>query len=295
MAESEKPAHEDNDAQKPQGPRVKAGEMIAAARKRAGLSAERVASDLRISVATLEALEAGDYSRLAGAPYTRALLVSLSRHLRIDSREVLAAYGEETGLASDAAAPVSPYKDDSKTHARAHKQIFILIVVGLLLVLLLIVGKVSSTSPEEPEPAQPPTSSDTLLNIDPSVPGDSLNDSLGLDSLALDSLARVDSLAAPLDGVKPARADSLKAAAQTRKETVVRIQALTDSAYIRVIIPGRRERSHTLVPGQSLEVEHDAPVTFITRNSRSVEVKAGDTTAVPEKRRFKVDGSTISY
>jgi cytoskeleton protein RodZ len=305
MAESEKPASENNGGEA-KAPQAGAGDLILAARKRAGLTAEKVCADLRISPATLAAIESGDYGKLAGAPYTRALLVSLSRYLRLDSRDVLSAYAAETGHAAAATTPVSPYKDDSKTHARAHKQIFILIVVGLLLVLLLIVGKVSSTSPEDAEPAPPPTSSDTLLNIDPA--SDSLmNDSLGLDSLALDTLP-VDTAASPQDGAKietdkekAARIQAAKAQdaaedkAGPRAETLVRIQALSDSVYIRVMPAGRRERSHTLSPGKALEVKHDDAITFITRNSGTVEVTVGGTTVVPDKRRFKVDGSSVTY
>ena len=295
MAESEKPASEEPGSQHSKGPQTTAGEMIAAARKRAGLTPEKVASDLRISTSALAALEAGQHDKLSGAPYTRALLVSLSRYLRLDTREVLAVYAEESGQAAAAAAPISPYKDDSKTHARAHKQIFILIVVGLLLVLLLIVGKVSSTAPRA-EPPAPATSSDTLLNIDAAA-GDSLNDTLGLDSLSLDSAARADTTAVPADGVKPAKVDSGRgnASLPAAGDNTVRLLALSDSAYVRVIIPGRRERSHTLAPGQSLEVTHDKAVTFITRNSGTLEVKTADSTVVPNKRRFRVDGTSISY
>jgi cytoskeletal protein RodZ len=306
MAESEKPAPENNGGEA-KAPQAGAGEIILAARQRAGLTAEKVCADLRISPATLSALESGDYGKLAGAPYTRALLVSLSRYLRLDSRDVLAAYAAETGHAAAATAPVSPYKDDSKTHARAHKQIFILIVVGLLLVLLLIVGKVSSTSPEDIEPVPPPTSSDTLLNIDPA--SDSLmSDSLGLDSLALDTALSVDTAAAPLDGnkIESARDDAARIQAGKiqdaaedkagpRAETLVRIQALSESVYVRVMPAGRRERSHTLSPGKVLEVKHDDAITFITRNSGTVEVTVGGTTVVPDKRRFKVDGSSVTY
>src|SRR5215217_5352837 len=100
MAESEKPAPEEHGSHKFKTPRLKAGEMVAAARQRAGLTLEKIAADLRISTSALSALEAGDHDKLAGAPYTRALLVSLSRYLRLDSREVLAAYAEESGQAA---------------------------------------------------------------------------------------------------------------------------------------------------------------------------------------------------
>src|SRR5690606_22910241 len=96
----------------PGPPRIGAGGMIRAAREAAGIPAARICGDLRISETTLEAIESGRYEKLAGTPYVRALLMSLSRHLRLDPRDVLKAYEEETGDNRKApAVQVSPYKD----------------------------------------------------------------------------------------------------------------------------------------------------------------------------------------
>src|SRR6187402_2253491 len=191
MADTENPASEINSpGEEPRAPRITAGQMLRDARVRAGLTVAKVSGDLRISASVLEALESGDYGKLAGAPYIRALFVSLSRYLRLDPKDVLQAYGEEIGSAPAAVAPVSPYKDDSKTHAKAHKQIFILLLAVLLFVLLLIMGKVNSSSPDEGEATPAPGQSDTLLNINPVMESDSLSlDSLGMDSTATDTLA----------------------------------------------------------------------------------------------------------
>jgi hypothetical protein len=173
MEDTENPTPEENAPQPDPRPRMGAGRMVREARERAGIAASKLCADLRISPATLEALEAGDYGRLAGAPYVRAMFVSLSRHLHLDTKEVLKAYGEETGGQGGATAvQVSPYKDDSGTHAKAHKQIFILLLAVLLFILLLIMGKVNTFSPGE-EPEAPPAVADTLLKIDP-LPDDSL-------------------------------------------------------------------------------------------------------------------------
>jgi cytoskeleton protein RodZ len=313
MADSENPASETPSentgaGEGPSARRVTAGQMLRDARVRAGLTVAKVGADLRVSPTVIEALEAGDYGKLAGGPYIRALLVSLSRHLRLDSREVLAAYAAEIGTEPSVSAPVSAYKDESKTHAKAHKQIFILLLAVLLFVLLLIMGKVNSSSSEEAEPAAP-TSSDTLLNIDP-VPDDSLVlDSLAMDSTAVDTLPRLDTAAAAPDKSAKAEKTSVKAVAATapepeaetpkeppaREPTTVRLQALSDSVYVRVLRAGRRESSRTLAPGQSMEVKHNDVITFITRNSNSVEVSAGGTVVIPDKRRFKVSGTSITY
>lgn len=264
-------------------PRVSAGTLIRDAREKAGISAAKLGADLRIAPATLAALEAGDYSRLAGPPYVRAMLVSVSRYLRIDSREILKAYADEAGDREPAASTVSPYKDDSGTHAKAHKQIFILLLAVLLFILLLIMGKVNTSSPE-PEPAPPAAPADTLLNIEPRL------DSLPVDSLS-DSLAVVDS--ASLEGpLAPPPAPPQDSAENLG--TRVRIVALTDSVWLRILPAGARESSLYLRLDKAVDFNHDDAITFITRKGGVVRVVAGDNEDVPSQRRFKVDGDQIT-
>lgn len=266
----------------PDAPLISAGTLIREAREKAGIAAAKLCADLRISPATLEALEAGDYGKLAGAPYVRAMFVSLSRHLRLDSRDVLKAYAAEIGGQPDPTVQTSPYKDDSGTHAKAHKQIFILLLAVLLFILLLIMGKVNTSSPE-PEPVAPAAPTDTLLNLDPV----SETDSLPEDSLALDSL----STTLP----PPTAADTIAMEEDEDRETRVSLTALTDSVWLRVLPAGSREVSQYLRVNRPLEFTHDDAITFITRQGRTVRVKVNDSTFVPANRRFKVDGDQVTY
>jgi cytoskeleton protein RodZ len=273
----------------PTQPPVSAGRIIRDAREKAGITAAKLCADLRVSPATLEALESGDYGKLAGAPYVRAMLVSLSRHLRLDPKVALNAYAEEIGGQQAPAVQVSPYKDDSGTHAKAHKQIFVLLLAVLLFILLLIMGKVNTSSPET-EPAETPAAEDTLLDIDPVHENDSLPvmpDSTGADSLSLpgDSGATVPAEAG--------QAKQEKAKAETG--THVRVEALSDSVWLRVLPAGARESSRYLRRGKSMEFSHDDAITFITRQGGAIRVFVGDSASVPAPRRFKVDGDQITF
>jgi cytoskeletal protein RodZ len=263
----------------PRAPLLSAGTLIREAREKAGIAPAKLCADLRISPATLEALEAGDYGKLAGAPYVRAMLVSLSRHLRLDSRDVLKVYAAEVGGQPDPTVQVSPYKDDSGTHAKAHKQIFILLLAVLLFILLLIMGKVNTSSPET-EPEAPPAATDTLLNLDP-IPED--------DSLPEDSLGVADTLSVAV----PPRGASVEE--DEVRETRVRVTALVDSVWLRVLPAGSREVSQYLRLNRSLEFTHDDAITFITRLGRTVRVIVNDSAIIPVNRRFKVDGIQVTY
>jgi cytoskeletal protein RodZ len=267
----------------PQAPLPSAGALIRETREKAGITAAKLCADLRISPATLEALEAGDYGKLAGAPYVRAMMVSLSRHLRLDSRDVLKILAAEIGGQPDAAVQTSPYKDDSGTHAKAHKQIFILLLAVLLFILLLIMGKVNTSSPE-PEPEAPPAATDTMLNLDPVM----VTDSLPGDSLGADSLSTM--LPPPVAADTAATVDEDEV-----RETRVRVTALADSVWLRVLPAGSREISQYVRLNKPLEFTHDDAITFITRQGRTVRVAVNDSTFVPTNRRFKVDGDQVTY
>jgi hypothetical protein len=65
--------------------------------------------------------------------------------------------------------------------------------------------------------------------------------------------------------------------------------------WIRVLPAGEREISQYLRTNRALEFTHGDAITFITRSSRTVRVFVGDTSIVPTRRRFKVDGDQVTY
>jgi len=266
-------------------PRTTVGQLLRDAREKAGIPVAKLCADLRIAPSTLTALEEGEYDKLAGPPYVRAMLVSLSRYLRLDTREVLKVYSEEAGDVDSTVTPVSPYKDDSGTHAKAHKQIFILLLAVLLFVLLLIMGKVNTGAPE-PEPVEPPVAADTLLNI---VPPD---DTTFTDPPS-DSLDIVDSVAVS-DFAVEEEPDTLAAEDPETPETSVRITAWADGIWLRILPAGERETSLYLYAGKPVDFNHPETITFITRKGGTVRVTTGDQEKVPSGRRFKVDGTQIN-
>jgi hypothetical protein len=159
----------------------------------------------------------------------------------------------------------------------------------LLFVLLLIMGKVNTSAPD-PRPAAPPeTGSDPLLKIDPvSAP-----DSLSGDTAGNPAAESVDSARAPT-----AAKTAAQAAAEDpveSHETRVRVLGLSDSVWLRVLPAGDREVSVFLRRNRPQDFQHEDAITFITRQGGAVRVFLGDTSVVPDKRRFKIDGAEISY
>lgn len=294
MEENENTTPEDSPTGQPASPGESAGQMVRTARERAGIPVDKLCTDLRIAPSTLEAVETGDYNSLAGPPYVRAMLVSLSRYLRLDQKEILEAYARESGNKPEAPI-ISPYKDDSPTHARAHKQIFILLLAVLLFILLLIMGKVTTTS-ESLGPSSPPVAGeDTLLSLEPlnetgSGPGEPAAADTGAD-------AGADTLDAAEGGEGEAGEEAQEEVEEeeTNRDTRVRLLGIVDSIWIRILPAGRREVSDYLSATRPMEFTHSDAITFITRQGRTVRVLLDDTTIVPSRRRFVVDGNKVTY
>jgi cytoskeleton protein RodZ len=74
------------------------GALLRQAREARGMSLEEVAASLKMSPRQVEAFEAEDYSRLAGATFIRGFIRNYAKLLRIDAQQVLAALEAKTTL-----------------------------------------------------------------------------------------------------------------------------------------------------------------------------------------------------
>lgn len=275
-----------------------AGAMIRKTRLAAGVEAADLCSSLRISIAALEAVEAGQYQRLPGEPYVRALLGSIARFLEMDPQKLLTAYYYEIGTAAPQSS-AAPYQDASQIHSLAHRKLFIALLAALLIALLFILARVNSSSGKS-QTAENTARRDTLIMA---VPPPSV------ESLAVSAALRPDSTIIPAaSAAKTALADSGHVAHKTTgidsavppvnpKDMMNRVvvKALFDSTIFRAYHKGRWSVTETLSLGKRTEVNRRDTITFILNRAKSVELSFADTTLVPVKRHFRIFGKTISY
>ncbi len=269
--EDDKPQSEPTPAASPG-----AGAQVRAARTAAGIDPAKLCADLRISTAALEALEAGQYDRLPGEPYVRALLVSLARYLGLDAHKLVQAYQAEIGVTATSA-PITPYKDLSQNHVLAHKQIFILLLAVLLFAMLLILGKINSSGGKAA--ATKSRAADTTSVVPPP-----------------DTLPDADSLLPPGDSAdeEDDSVAAIKPAPPPIRNRVV-VKPRVDSVWIRVLLAGKPETDKLLTLGKQMEVVHDDTITMIIGKHRGVILNFADTTVIPARKRFRIIGKRISY
>lgn len=256
----------------------KAGAMVREAREARGVNAADLCTSLRISKATLEAIEAGQYASLPGDPYVRALLGSIARSLHMDSQKLLRAYNNENGRPLDSNAAL-PYTDDSEAHILSHRKIFIGLLAVLLIALLFILGKVNSSSEKIAAPTAPPQGETFTVAI---PTPDTLLESPSLrpDSGGMGSSALYKKDTAALDKDKTSR---------------VTLKALIDNMEFRAYRKGWRPVAETLAVGASKQLNFRDTVTVVLGKTMSVAVTFGDTTIIPVRRAFKIFGRKLSY
>ena len=86
---------------------TKSGAILKDAREKLGLTADDVATELRLSTSQINALENDDYSELPGPTYVRGYLRSYARLVKIDEESVLPAITHSgVGQTSAVARPI---------------------------------------------------------------------------------------------------------------------------------------------------------------------------------------------
>lgn len=288
------------------------GRTLREARQAANIDANKLCSDLRLTTQTLEALEQGNYHLLPGDPYIRALLGSIGRYLNLDPMALIQAYNKEIGAAHAAPTAVAPYKDRTQTHTATHKQIFIGIFAVLFIILFLLFRKLNvdegDPSKAIPSPATgaadtlSPASQDTLLESKSLAPDTSLSKN-SPDSGEIRGTAR----RVPAPGTVPAPTGAPASGATTAAQaspgagapidsshlTLAVVKPLIDSVGVKVLRSGKDDFATLLRLGKQMQVSHTDTIVIMISKRRAVEVTMGDKSVIPDKKRFKIYGTTL--
>lgn len=299
------------------------GRTLREARQAANIDANKLCSDLRLTTQTLEALEQGNYHLLPGDPYIRALLGSIGRYLNLDPLALIQSYNKEIGAAHAAPAAVAPYKDRTQTHTATHKQIFIGIFAVLFIILFLLFRKLNVDEGDPSKAIPPPASgaADTLAPAaqDTLLESNSLAPDTSLGKAAPDSGENRGAASRPpvpkpaLPGsvpgpVPPPQGAPASGAAATAPApagtaapapidsshlTLAVVKPLIDSVGVKVLRSGKDDFSTLLRLGKQMQVSHIDTIVIMISKRKAVEVTIGGKSVIPEKKRFKIYGTTL--
>jgi uncharacterized protein YajQ (UPF0234 family) len=141
------------------------GEMLAAERRRQGMSLGEIAARTRIREKLLHALEVGEYAQLPSTAYVKGYIQSYATALGIEPAPILEAYQDERRLRESSEPAEMPpgygrYRDEivpSREQAHAIPRGVWLVVValfalgGLVWVVAALIGSEPETTPLPPE------------------------------------------------------------------------------------------------------------------------------------------------
>ncbi|MBI3171485.1 MAG: helix-turn-helix domain-containing protein, partial [Hydrocarboniphaga effusa] len=136
------------------------GALVRQARERAGLAADELATQIKLSRNTLDALERDDFASLSEPVYVRGYYRKIAKMLPVSEAELLAAYGARATPAKARPAPQRiPLAGgvDAGATRRTHGQgiglaVAVVVAAGLL---FLLADKNSSSRATKPAPAAP--------------------------------------------------------------------------------------------------------------------------------------------
>lgn len=114
------------------------GETLVLARKRKGISLDKIASDLHISKENLEALEKADWQKLPDTAFVKGFVKNYAQYLGLDQNYLLALYRREFDPAKNPSpkSPLAINKSFLKNPIRFAQLGAVLIVAAFIIYLL---------------------------------------------------------------------------------------------------------------------------------------------------------------
>lgn len=112
------------------------GERLRRARLDAGKTLDQVASETKIQLWILEAIERDDFSRVPGGVFIRGYLTALARAVGVNPSEILAAYSPETVPLPVPPPPASPPPDPNEVTGTPLWQYVVIVAMVLGSVVL---------------------------------------------------------------------------------------------------------------------------------------------------------------
>jgi len=147
-----------------EGPVLSFGEELRRERLIREISLEEISSATKISVRLLQALEAGDTSRLPAPPFTRGFIRAYARHLGIDPEEKVNAYLAD--LAGGSLASTGGRKARTRSRFWRGRRATAGTIVGGVTAILLVLGLIASPQRRaRPAPVQPVSASATAVAL----------------------------------------------------------------------------------------------------------------------------------
>jgi len=253
------------------------GAALKTEREAQKLSIEEIGERLRLTPATLLAIEAGRLADLPSLTFIRGYVRSYARLLKLDEQPLLALLGEANAPVSSHAGTSRPFTAAARPRRSrltrgkwVTRALISVAVIAVLAVGYRVAGHLFSSVPGAGQSGAPqlvlPNLSDSPSGSEaPAGTGDSLGASGGGDQ-PLD-----DEEVAPPASASPDAQTAGAAAAEPKSTTVLTIQC-HKSSWVEVSVSGHKQLSEKVPAGQTRSVEGNPPFDVLIGNVEGVTV-----------------------
>ncbi len=262
-----------------------AGSLLATEREKQGLSRVEVAQRLCMSASQVEALEAGDFSRLATGPFLKGFVRNYARLLGMDAESVVSLVLRDLPAAPQPALAVPSQEIRFEPFGRKWSPAAMRASIAAMLVLVAGIGSLYwwlNVYPAKPRPVAEPAATlapAELPGIAPPVAGSSAesspSSSLSGDGVPAGSSAPAGGTPAAQPPSTPVAAEAPAAAASnglSRLRVVAR-----ERTWVEVIDrSGTRVASRNLEPGVAAEFLGQAPLRVAVGNAPGTRLTFND-------------------
>lgn len=262
----------------------KAGAMLEASRRARGLDLGALAAQLKVPVARLEALEAGNWQLLPSGPYARGLATAVCRALQMDAGPVLAAMPGAQGVTLDRVAQGinQPFRGDARPGTLRSPWLWLALVLIAGVTAVLLLGPLpgwqwlQAAAPPD-TPAAVDTSEPVTTGGPPATPLSSASVPVPspASALAPSAQASTAALAVPAEptALTSTPAASVPAPVMATGLASVRIAA-TQASWVNLTdARGREVLSRLVVAGEALDMNAEAPVRLTLGNAPGVSLR----------------------
>jgi hypothetical protein len=234
------------------------------ARQSLGWSLNKLSEQTHLQKQILMDLEKNNYSDLPVAPYVKAFLVTLSKHLNLDAAAIISRFYQETGLVPE---PISNSTGENNSIPVKNKnRLTPVIIIAFLLIILALVFSLLK--------------SDLFSGIVKTDTGE---------KAAMPKAIRNSDNGFP-DKQRTEQSSPLK---ESVTADLLVFESLIDTVWIGVKRKNRTDASTLLLRGKTWKVAYSDTVRIHTGVMRAVRLYTGGKTLVPKKRRFMVYKSKL--
>jgi cytoskeleton protein RodZ len=234
------------------------GERLRRGRLDAGKTLEQIATETKIQLWILEAIERDDVSRVPGGVFIRGYLTAFARAVAVNPSEILATYSPEIAPQPAPPPPVSPPPDPNEVTGTPLWQYAV--IVAMVLASVLLWRNMTATShdvaagPQLPPPVSAPP---TTVPAPAALPANQPTES---------GATATSGAASPATPAEPHDSDP---AATTNAPLIVQVHA-NEEVWIEADADGERKVYQLFEQGQELRLEGQKEIRLLVGDAAAV-------------------------